>query len=93
MKLEITYWQSHKYRLIVDSDEVLPALRDFEGVGEYGATPVAEVIADLEAGRVPRDWEVVAAALEEDGQLVAGDGAGTYDADEPGDYEIAVVPE
>jgi hypothetical protein len=91
MKLAITYWQSHQHSLTVDSGEVLPALRDYAAKAHDPDGRIARTLADIEAGRVPSDLEIVADALEEDGQTVADADAEPDSSDEPGDYTVEVV--
>jgi hypothetical protein len=92
-KLAITYWQSYQYSLTVDAAEVIPAVREWAEKAHDPDGAIAATLAELEAGRIPEDLEIVAEALEEDGQMVAGDGAAPDSSDAPGDYTVEAVPE
>ena len=94
MKFDITYWQAAKYSTAADTGAILPALRRYAeeagSGGRYGDALVAGVLADVEAGRRPSDLSVIAAALEEDGQLTAPAGTEPGQFDAPSDYTVEI---
>jgi hypothetical protein len=90
-KFAITYWQSYQYSLTVDAAEVIPAVREWAEKAHDPDGAIARTLAELEAGRIPADLFIVAEALEEDGQMVADDGAAPDSSDEPGDYSVELV--
>jgi hypothetical protein len=97
VKFTVTYWLPRQYSAVVESDEVIAALRQYIDAHQHDRARwrlelAAILLADLEAGR----WagaldasalDTIAEALEEVG-FTAPDGAEADRTDAPTDYAV-----